>query len=262
MKKRIFFSLVFILAIGFNLNAQNPGSDAPDFTVDLLGDEDFTLSDHAGKVVLLFFFGNTCPYCYTSGPKVQEIYTRFIDSSNFVVLGLDTWDSSSSSESVAAYQSTAGVSFPLAIKAGSVSSAYETTYDRLVIIDQEGIIRHKGTTAAVNDASSASAIIFDLLTVVTEPTTGTDLRSGGDSKVKLLQDAANKQLSFEFSIWNEPIVDFAIYSITGKEVKRVHQNLGFGTQRLSIETQSFQAGIYIYKLLIDGELAAGRIVIL
>ncbi|MDA3821387.1 MAG: redoxin domain-containing protein [Bacteroidales bacterium] len=191
MKKNIFFSLAFFMALSLNINAQDPGTDAPDFTADLLGDLDFTLSDHSGKVVMLFFFGNSCPYCYTSGPKVQEVYTSYVDSSDFVTLGLDTWDSSSSSETVAAFQSTAGVSFPLAIKAGFVASAYQTSYDRLIVIDQQGVIRHKGTTAAVNDASTASAIISELLTP-SESTTGNEGRTAVKDVVKVWYDVAFK----------------------------------------------------------------------
>jgi hypothetical protein len=81
-----------------------------------------------------------------------------------ITVGLDTWNSSSNSESVSGFQSF-GVTFPLAIGAGSVSSAFGISYDRLVVVDQEGVIRHKGSTAAVNDAAGVSSIIDGLFTI-------------------------------------------------------------------------------------------------
>ena len=48
-------------------------------------------------------------------------------------LGLDVWDGNSSS--VDAFETVTEVSFPLLLNASSVARDYETTYDRIVVID-------------------------------------------------------------------------------------------------------------------------------
>ena len=46
---------------------------APDFTVTTFNDEEFTLSDHQGEVVLLDIMGVGCPPCVMQMPVLQEI---------------------------------------------------------------------------------------------------------------------------------------------------------------------------------------------
>ena len=46
---------------------------APDFTVTTFNDEEFTLSDHQGEVVLLDIMGVGCPPCVMQMPELQEI---------------------------------------------------------------------------------------------------------------------------------------------------------------------------------------------
>jgi hypothetical protein len=76
---------------------------------------------------------------------------------------LDQWNSSSSESTVQAFKNLTGISFPLAIQAGDFSTLYQTTYDRLIIIDKEGIIRFKGTNLAGTDLNSAIQKLNELL---------------------------------------------------------------------------------------------------
>ena len=42
-------------------------------------------------------------------------------------------------------------------------SAYQTTYDRLLVIDKDGILVHKGVVVASNDIDNAVAAIVQSL---------------------------------------------------------------------------------------------------
>ena len=49
-------SFLLILFIISTASAVGVGDEAPDFTLTKLGGSDFTLSDHRGKIVYIFWF--------------------------------------------------------------------------------------------------------------------------------------------------------------------------------------------------------------
>ena len=122
MRKIVAIALsAFLLSTGW-VKAQNVGEAAPDFDVTLLGGGMFSLSQHAGQVVVVFLFGNTCPYCLASGPTIEaDLYQQFREDPNFVMIGVDTWNSSSTESSVTGFANSTGITFPLAVKAGEVA---------------------------------------------------------------------------------------------------------------------------------------------
>lgn len=267
MKNSIVIGL-FILFVSFQTSeAQNVGDKAPDFTVDLLSGSKFKLSDHSGSVVMIFFFGNTCPYCRTSGPKVEEVYQTFKSSQEFVAVGLDTWDNSSSEQSVSGFKSLTGLTFPLAIKAGSVSSSYSITYDRLLVIDQNGIIQHKGTSTAYNDVSTVKMLIGDLLDVTIDPGDGgatfiSDANITSDNeKVQVFPNPASDVLYFSLYTEKDPVIKLMVYDITGKMLETKAYDMGIGRKKLTVDIHHLDRGIYIYKIKIDREIKTGSIFI-
>jgi len=151
------------------LPGQDVGNPGPDFTVSLQGGGTYNLADQAGKVVFVYLFGNTCPFCIGSGPSIEStIYQAFKGNSDFTAIGLDTWNSSSNESSVSSFRNKTGITFPLAIKAGSVASDYETTYDRIMVIDKHGKLFHKGIVAAGNDINNAVTAITQSLAEIVE----------------------------------------------------------------------------------------------
>ncbi|MCL2377929.1 MAG: TlpA family protein disulfide reductase [Defluviitaleaceae bacterium] len=57
---------------------------APDFSVELLTGETFTLSEHRGTVVVLDFWATWCGPCVAKMPTVQTLSEQFGDSVKFV----------------------------------------------------------------------------------------------------------------------------------------------------------------------------------
>ena len=57
------------------------GDTAPTFSGhDIVNDEPFNLSDHAGSVILLAFSGITwCPPCQYEAPYLQQLWQEFTD---------------------------------------------------------------------------------------------------------------------------------------------------------------------------------------
>lgn len=160
--KQLTIAIALLLAV--QVAAQNVGDDAPDFTLTKLDGGSFNLADQVGKVVFIFTFGNGCSHCISNGPNTESgIYSVYKNDANFVAVGIDTWDGSSGQ--VQSYQVSTGITYPLLLNGGSMQRDYNTTYDRMIVIDQSGVIRYKGTSnASTSKVAEASDVISGLLT--------------------------------------------------------------------------------------------------
>ena len=72
-------------------------------------------------------------------------------------LGLDQWDGYEAG--VQSFKDNTGVTFPLLMQASGTASNYSTTYDRLIIVDQNGNIAYKDNTSS---SSSMNAVVNKL----------------------------------------------------------------------------------------------------
>lgn len=142
--------------------ADAAGDEGPNFELVALDGSTFKMSNQGDKVVVLFFFGNSCPTCRAAGPDLEKkLNEAFIDETDYVIIGLDQWDGTKTS--VESFKKITGISFPLLLKASSVANSYSTTYDRLIVVDKKGKIVHKGARAAKSDISSVVTVVTDLL---------------------------------------------------------------------------------------------------
>lgn len=256
MKKGIYMIGVLLLAGAIQMRAQQEGSPAPDFEVDLLGGEKFRLSEQEGKVVLVFLFGNSCPSCLAAGPDIESsIYQVFKDNLDFTAIGLDTWDTSSNESTVTNFRSTTGISFPLGLKAGEIAAAYSTTYDRLMVIDQDGILVHKGVLVAANDITNAVQAIEESLAV-----TGT----GYQSEATALQVYPNPSGGVvTFDPGNREISGVSLYDAMGRIVFREQAgSRSPDSAPLTLNLEHLDRGIYLYTLTtVRGSRFNGHLII-
>ena len=254
-KRKLLVSALIVLTVGMiSLYGQTEGEAGPDFEVNLLGGGTFKLSDQQGKVVFVFLFGNTCPSCKAVGPTVESsIYQEFKDNDAFSAIGLDVWDSSSSESSVTGFKNATGISFPLAIKAGSVATGYTTTYDRLMVIDQNGILVHKGIIAASNDVNNAIDAINQSLTAV-----GIWDAVQETSPLKVYPVPATDVVHFEAE---EAIQGIMLYDVAGKQVLEQLYGSGNTTNSRTVSLGSLQKGLYFYTIQVEGSRVSGKLLI-
>jgi len=117
------------------------GFAAPDFTLDLLGGGEVTLSDLRGAPVMLNLWASWCPPCRAEMPAIQAVYQEYGEE-GLVVLAVNATNQDSES-AAAAFVRDHGLTFPVPLdRDGSVSVLYAlrglpTTY----FIDREGVIR-------------------------------------------------------------------------------------------------------------------------
>lgn len=138
------------------------GNMAPAFELKSLTGSTVKLADFQNKVVVLFFFGNTCPSCKAAAPNIQTMLQgTFGSNPGFMLLGLDQWDGNAAA--VESFMKSTGVTFPLLLMASPTAKAYATTYDRLVVIDKSGNIMFDGKQGAGSDLAAAKAKVEMLL---------------------------------------------------------------------------------------------------
>ena len=69
---------------------QQPGLEAPDFTLTDINGKPLSLSSLRGKYVILDFWGSWCGWCIKGFPKMKEYYAKY--EGKFEILGIDCND--------------------------------------------------------------------------------------------------------------------------------------------------------------------------
>lgn len=239
----ILFFIGILLGTGIFTNGQNAGDPAPDFTFKDLSGEDITLSEKTGKVVMLFLFGNTCPFCIAAGPKVEaDIYEQFKNNEHFEAYGLDLWNGSGSQ--VESFMSKAGISFPLLLDAGSVSTLYKTTYDRIIVIDSKGNIKHKGSTSASNDISNAVNAITEALDEV-QVTSASIIQKSQNNRMNVFPNPASSKLHFKANLLSGNL-SIQILNLNGKTIQVLENEYReSGLYENAFDISHLKTGIYL-----------------
>ena len=245
-----------MLLLELTVHGQEVGDPAPDFTLTTVSGSQFKLSDNSGKVVFMFLFGYACPHCLANGNNTETgIYDFYEGNANFVAIGIDTWDGSKSG--VENFISQTGITYPAALNGSSVQSLYSTTYDRIIVVDQNGIIKYKATsnaTAAV--VSDAKQVIDGLLTL----TAVEDVKHENEFfKVFPVPAQENIYLENISNEFNYNVIN--IISSSGKVVisKKIAQQDSNGT--ISLPIKHLSEGIYIVQLVSSEKIQARRIII-
>ncbi len=158
MKPIIYLSLVFIW-LAFPAKGQEVGNPAPDFELTSISDVQFKLSDQQGKLVVIFIMGYDCPFCISFAPTSEsDLHQKYNSRDDFVMVGIDSWNGNKSG--VQSFQSKTGVTYPLLMDGSDMAKSYETTYDRLLVVDKEGVLRHNNSnTVAKTDLENVLSVV-------------------------------------------------------------------------------------------------------
>jgi cytochrome c biogenesis protein CcmG/thiol:disulfide interchange protein DsbE len=140
------------------------GDPAPNFTATTLDGRTVSLSDYAGKPVVLNFWASWCNPCREEFPVFRTALKRHGDQ--YVMLGVDNRDIESDAKSFARKQ---GADWPIAFDASNaIYKAYGTAG-----LPQTLFIKPDGTVAARYYAAIPNQKTFDqALAKITPPATG------------------------------------------------------------------------------------------
>jgi peroxiredoxin len=250
------FILIFAIS-PYMAMPQNTGETAPDFTLNQLEGGNFTLSDHHGKVIFIFWLGYNCPFCKSASPSIkQEITDYFKNNPNFIAIGIDTWDGNVSS--VNQFKSQTGLDINYLLTGSKVASTYKTTYDRLSVIDKNGILIHKGTNSAVNDINSAKASVQNALDVISSVSPVNE----NTTRLENYPNPFESETTIRFQLDKTSLVTIDIYSVTGMKVRELtRQSYASGEYELHFSKYDLASGAYLLRLRNENQTLTRKMII-
>ncbi|HKJ79503.1 MAG TPA: T9SS type A sorting domain-containing protein [Prolixibacteraceae bacterium] len=253
------FTFVLVVFVMLNSSAQNVGGVAPDFTLKTLNNQDYTLSGNRGKVLLVFLIGYNCPLCIASAPTVKsKLIDEFIANSNFQAIIIDTWDGSSTG--VQNFKNSTNLSGIYLQKGSKVATNWSTTYDRLVVIDSQGIMVFKGNSNAGNDAEAAKAEVEKALNKLV--TSVGDFQH--DNQFSVEQNYPNpfsNQTEIKLYLPEPETVSLKIMDVSGKELIQKLQQFPAGKNALEIKRDDLTDGIYYYRVEASSGSFTGKMIV-
>lgn len=240
--KTLLLTASLILSAVAIVPAQNVNDPAPDFTLNTLSNSSFTLSEQKGKVVFIFFFGWNCYHCKANGPNTQsDIYDVFKANTDFVAIGVETWNGTASGTQN--FVNITGIEYPVLLKGSNTLNTYKTTYDRIVVVDQQGIIKYKSSDVANKTTTSeASDVISSLL----DQTTVINNILQDEFQLQITPNPVNNQLTFKMPDATKEVIQLFIYNLQGQTV--LHTQLLSNVQN-SINVANLLPGYYSIKLV-------------
>lgn len=137
------------------------GADAPSFSLTSVDGGLVSLSDFSGKPLVIFFFGSSCPNCIAGAPSVESKIHQVFSSDKMAIVGIDTWDGNEST--VKNFRNTTDVTFDLLLNGSSIETKYNTTYDRLFVVDGEGKVAFKGNSSAAGTINEVVTVLEGLI---------------------------------------------------------------------------------------------------
>jgi peroxiredoxin len=251
------FTLLIACAIVFTGVAQNVGETAPDFTLKTLINQDYKLSDNRGNVILVFLVGHSCPLCIASAPTVKSaIIDAFSSNSNFQTVVIDTWNGSTSA--FQNFKNSTGLPGVFLQNGQSVATNWSTTYDRLVVIDSEGVMTFKGSSAASSDANSAKQAVQTALNNIV--TSLNEIDVDGFRVEQNYPNPFSHKSRIEFNLPKAETVSFRITDITGKVSLQINRFYPAGNNSIEIDGSELPKGIYFYRLDAGERTRTGKMI--
>lgn len=132
-----------IITLAFLVGVVAAQEVAPDFTLTDIDGNDFSLSDHRGRAVLLDFFAIWCSACVAEIPHLKSLHSEF--GEDLTIISISVSPASDTVEKLQQFRQTHEMEWIVARDTIGVSDRYGDIYPipTLVLIDQEGNIQHR-----------------------------------------------------------------------------------------------------------------------
>ena len=144
MKKLFIYTLLAVAALVANAQVQN-GSPAPDFALKDSTGKDQKLSDYKGKIVVLEWANDECPFCQRHYGPAKTMIKLANANADVVWLAIDS-TSTHTPEMDAAWVQKETIPFPvLSDQDGTVGKAYGAkTTPHMFVIAADGTLAYQG----------------------------------------------------------------------------------------------------------------------
>jgi len=149
--------------LGYNLTPLPKPVPAPGFTLEDMDEENHSLKDFHGKVVLMNFWATWCPPCRREMPSMERLYQKF-NGDNFTVIAINQMEDG---DHVFAYTGQLDVDPTFTIlfdKDSKVSNSYRVSgLPTTFLIDKQGNIRYRAIGGREFDHPEVEKQIMQLM---------------------------------------------------------------------------------------------------
>ena len=151
-------SLPTSVTTGDLIPSPREGFLAPDFTLDLVGGGQVTLSELRGKVILINLWATWCPPCRSEMPALQQVYEANRER-GLEVLAINMTYQDSETAAVEFAQEH-GLTFPILLdRTGTVGYQYQLrSLPTTFFVDQEGVIQQVILGGPLSEVTLQTAI--------------------------------------------------------------------------------------------------------
>lgn len=135
------------------------GNAAPNFTVPVMESDDFVLSAHRGKVIVLDFWATWCPPCKASLPALQRVRDHYKDNAEVIVASVNTDNARAQDEKVPGFMRTRKFDFPVLFdRNNAVSLTYNVqSIPTMVVVGRDGKVHSVQVGLPANDTAGIEA---------------------------------------------------------------------------------------------------------
>jgi peroxiredoxin len=157
-----FLLLTIVLALGADPVVGK--EKAPNFTLVDINGEQFSLSDHLGKVVLLDFFTTWCGPCIFEIEHLKGLYDEY-SPDQFVILSISVDPYTDTVQGLQSFAQLNEMTWTVARDTDNVAYKYGVSpIPHLVIVDAEGYKRHNhiGLTAESTLGSEIDSLVSEI----------------------------------------------------------------------------------------------------
>jgi len=135
------FWLLLIIVFFLSVNPAVGLDKAPDFTLVDINGEQFKLSDHLGKIVLIDFFATWCGPCISEIEHLKSLYNKY-PQDQFIIISIGV-DPQETNNDLRNFVQQYGMKWTVTRDTDQVSDKYGVSpIPHLVIIDAEGYKKH------------------------------------------------------------------------------------------------------------------------
>jgi peroxiredoxin len=158
------FFLLLTTAFALGADPVAGKEKAPNFTLVDINGEQFSLSDHLGKIVLLDFFTTWCGPCIFEIEHLKGLYNEY-SPDQFVILSISVDQYTDTIPILQSFAQQNEMTWTVARDTDNVASKYGVSpIPHLVIVDAEGYKRHNhiGLTAESTFRSEIDSLLSEI----------------------------------------------------------------------------------------------------
>ena len=145
------------------------------------------------------------------------------------------------------------------LSGSSTASTYSTTYDRLAVIDKNGVLSYKGTQNASSTIQSAKTAIDEALKQIV--TDVVELK-GNSTTFENYPNPFNYQTTIKFKVENKSMVNLDLYDLSGKKVREIiNREYSPGEHQIQFQKADLRNGLYFLRYKNDQQVYSRKMVI-